>query len=127
MTGPVSAITPELAAVTDRLAAALRATPAIAAYLRAREELEANQPAGELLAELTSLQADLRVRQAEGTLTREAIEQLRALQRRVEAETPIIQYLATQQAALSLLPDVSRSISDLLGIDFGLLIRRSSC
>jgi len=117
----------ELLGATHTLATALVQAEPIAAYREARARLDADPVARGLLERVSTAQADLRVRQARGTLTEVHLNQLRALQRQAQLNHVIMDYIAAQQAAMAYLPDVSMEISRLLGVDFGALIGRSSC
>lgn len=120
-------ISPQLLDATHSLAAALVQAEPIAAYRAARQRLDADPAARGLLERVAAAQADLRVRQTRGTLAEADLDQLRALQRQAQANEAIMNYIAAQQAAMAYLPDVSQEISQLLGVDFGALIGRSSC
>lgn len=117
----------DLLGATHTLAATLAQAEPIAAYREARAHLNADPAARGLLERVTAAQADLRVRQARGTLTEVHLHQLRALQRQAQLNQVVMNYIAAQQAAMAYLPDVSLEISRLLGVDFGALIGRSSC
>lgn len=127
MTASSVSLPPELMDATHALAAALAQAEPIVAYRAACDRLDTDPVAHGLLERLASVQADLRSRQARGTLTEAQLNQLRALQRQAQLNRIIMDYIGAQQAAMAYLPDVSQEISRLLGVDFGALIGRSSC
>ena len=118
---------PAVLVAVERLATTLAGAEPIAAYRQAKKRLEADLDAGELLERFQSVQADLRVRQARGTITQADVDRLRTLQRAVQSNRLIMDYAETQQAALAYLPEVNQAISQLLGFDFAALAGRASC
>jgi cell fate (sporulation/competence/biofilm development) regulator YlbF (YheA/YmcA/DUF963 family) len=109
------------------LAAKLKATPAIAAFEQAQVELEADEPARSMMAELQQLQDTLLQKQQMGTLTQGEIDAYRGLQRKVQ-DNPIIQaYFEAQRQAQAFLPQVNMEISQMLGFDFNRLAGAAGC
>jgi len=111
----------------ERLATTLAGAEPIAAYRQAKKRLEADPDAGELFERFQSLQADLRVRQARGTITQADVTRLRTLQRAVQSNRLIMDYAETQQSAQAYLPEVNQEISQLLGFDFARFAKPSGC
>lgn len=116
-----------LLAATEALAENLVASEPFVNYDRARVQLKADSQANQLLAHLSQLQAELRQRQAQGQVTQENINQLRAVQSDVQANHVIMDYMSTQQLAVAYLREINQEISQLLGADFAVLAKRSSC
>jgi cell fate (sporulation/competence/biofilm development) regulator YlbF (YheA/YmcA/DUF963 family) len=116
-----------LPAVSDALAAALRASPPFVAFDAAEEALFADAAAAALLERFSATQRDLRARQMDGTLSQADLSAARALERQMEASVPVMDFIAAQQNALARLPEVNQAISELLGVNFAQLARRSSC
>jgi len=112
---------------TEQLGRALRASAPMKAYLDASTNLETDVEATGLLDELAQRQAALRVKQNDGGLTQAAIDDLRALQFRVQTQPTIAAYLQAQQDVRALLPQINYEISQLLGVDFAALARKSGC
>jgi cell fate (sporulation/competence/biofilm development) regulator YlbF (YheA/YmcA/DUF963 family) len=117
----------QLQQATEQLGQALRASAPIKAYLAASTNLETDAVATRLLDELAQHQAALRVKQNDGSLTQAAIDDLRALQFRVQTQPTIAAYLQAQQDVRTLLPQINYEISQLLGVDFAALARKSGC
>jgi cell fate (sporulation/competence/biofilm development) regulator YlbF (YheA/YmcA/DUF963 family) len=111
----------------DALAAALRSSPPFVAFDAAEEALFADASAAALLERFSTTQRDLRVRQQDGTLTQADLSAARELERQLEASVPVMGYITAQQHALARLPEVNQAISELLGVNFAQLARRSSC
>jgi cell fate (sporulation/competence/biofilm development) regulator YlbF (YheA/YmcA/DUF963 family) len=102
----------------DKLGESLASAEPVAALTESRARLDADADARALLDRMAAIDADLRRRQAEGTLTRADID--RARDAHVEASgNPSIRALVdAQQDASAYLPEVNAVISELLGWDF---------
>ena len=114
-------------AATEQLAAALLQAGPVAAYNQARARLDGDAQARELLERFIKTQSNLRLRQSRNTVTQSDVDELRALQRQVQANQIIMNYVETQQAAIAYLPAVNQEISQLIGFDFASLAGPSSC
>ena len=112
---------------TEQLGRALRASAPVRAYLDASTDLGTDIGATGLLDELAQRQAALRVKQDDGGLSQADIDDLRALQFRVQTQPTIAAYLQAQQDLRALLPQINYEISQLLGVDFAALARKSGC
>ncbi len=121
------ALPPNVSNATRRLADALKRADPIETYRDAQARLEADPQATTLLDQLAAAQADLRVRQSDGTVTQADIDYARALQSQVQANSTIMSYVEAQQGADTYLVEVNLAISQLLGIDFASLARTCSC
>ncbi|MCL4465510.1 MAG: YlbF family regulator [Chloroflexi bacterium] len=118
---------PTIRAAAERLAAAIETAEPIVAYRHAKARLDGDPHADELLQQLSAAQADLRKRQSNGGVTPAALEQVRAMQREVQANPVIMQFAMAQQEAVAYLPQVNQEISELLGMDFASLAGPGSC
>ncbi len=112
---------------TQQLGRALRASAPLKAHLDASASLKTDAEAMSLLDELAQRQALLRVMQNAGGPTQADIDDLRALQFRAQTQPTIAAYLQAQQDLRSLLPQINYEISQLLGVDFAALARKSGC
>lgn len=112
---------------TEQLGRALRASAPVRAYLDASTDMETDIEATGLLDELAQRQAALRVKQNDGGLSQADIDGLRALQFRFQTQPTIATYLQAQQDLRALLPQINYEISQLLGVDFAALARKSGC
>jgi cell fate (sporulation/competence/biofilm development) regulator YlbF (YheA/YmcA/DUF963 family) len=121
------AIPSELSAATQALAENVLASEPFVSYDRARVQFKADAQANQLVARLSSLQAELRQHQLQSQVTPENISQLRAAQNDVQANRVIMDYMGTQQVAVAYLREINQEISQLLGADFAALAKRSSC
>ena len=112
---------------TVQLGRALRTSAPVRAYLDASAGLKTDAEATGLLDELALRQAALRVKQNDGGLSQADIDDLRALQFRVQTQPTIAAYLQARQDLGALLPQINNEISQLLGVDFAALARKSGC
>jgi cell fate (sporulation/competence/biofilm development) regulator YlbF (YheA/YmcA/DUF963 family) len=112
---------------TEQLGRALRTSAPVRAYLDTSTDMETDVEAAGLLDELAQRQAALRVKQNDGGLSQADIDGLRALQFRVQTQPTIAAYLQAQQDLRTLLPQINYEISQLLGVDFAALARKSGC
>lgn len=111
-------LSPELREAIAALGAAVRDLPALRAYKEATARMRADRDVVNLLDQLQGLQAELRVKQASGLVTREDIARLRHLQQAVQMEPAFTALMAAQTAAQACLPPINQEISRMLGIDF---------
>jgi cell fate (sporulation/competence/biofilm development) regulator YlbF (YheA/YmcA/DUF963 family) len=118
---------PTLLAATEDLAMQLLASEPFTAYHAAQGRFNADAGARAMLQRLSQAQAELRQKQAQQTVVQSDVDQLRALQSAVQADRTITDYVQTQQAAVGFLREMNREISELLGIDFAALAKRSGC
>ena len=120
-------IPPNLLTAAERLAEVLAHEEPLVAFRRAKAEFEADPKAREILDQLGAAQADLRVRQRDGSVTQVDLDRLRYLQRQAGSNQVILHYAEAQQAANEYLLSVNQEISQLSGIDFGTLARSGCC
>ena len=116
---------PAVLTAAERLATTLAGAEPIAAYHRAKERLEADSDARDLLESFSSAQAHLR--QSRSRVRQADVEHLRALQNEVQANSIIMAYAEAQQAAMDYLPEINKEISQFLGVDFAALAGPASC
>ncbi|HEX7975422.1 MAG TPA: YlbF family regulator [Anaerolineales bacterium] len=117
----------EVLKAAEQLADAILQAEPVAAYQQARARLDGDAQARELLEHFIKTQSELRRRQSRNAVTQSDVDDLRALQRQVQANRIIVDYAETQQAAIAFLPSVNQEISQLLGVDFASLAGPSSC
>jgi len=118
---------PDFRAAIENLAAKISGVAPIQAYQAARARLDNDAQARELLARLSAIQADLRLRQMHGGVAQADLDNLRAIQSEVQANSIIKAYAEAQQAAIAYLPWVNEEISQLLGMDFASMAGPASC
>lgn len=116
-----------LTAAIETLAAALIQAEPVAVYHQAKANLDADTESLNLLQLFSMAQSELRIRQAEGTVTQAHVGRLRDLQSQVQANPTIMAYASAQQAALAYLPEVNLEISQLLGLDFAAVAGPAGC
>jgi cell fate (sporulation/competence/biofilm development) regulator YlbF (YheA/YmcA/DUF963 family) len=127
MTNSPAPLPPELLAATNALAEQLLETEPFMLYERAQARLQTDRAANKLLERFAVAQSELRARQTEGQISMSEVEALRALQQAVQADASVQEYSTAQQAAAECLRQVNQDISDVLGVDFGMLTKRGCC
>ncbi len=105
----------------------LLASEVFVRYQKASVRLNQDRPSRFLLETLSKTQADIRQKQANGSVTQKEIDNLRRIQEQVQNNSVIMEYASTQQEAVKFLREVNTEISQLLGIDFASFTRRSGC
>ena len=117
----------ELSTATQTLAETLAASEPILRYQQAKKILDGDLTAQDLLQKLSVAQADLRDRQLRSEVAQADIDQLRTLQGEAQANPIILEFAQSQQTAVAYLREINQEISQLIGLDFAKLARRSSC
>jgi cell fate (sporulation/competence/biofilm development) regulator YlbF (YheA/YmcA/DUF963 family) len=118
---------PELYVATDSLIQNLLASEPFQAYQKSRAQFKSDSQAHALIERLSALQAELRRQQTNGSVTQADIEELRAVQAEVQANTTLIAHTSSQQEAVNFLREINQEISQLLGVDFAILAKQSTC
>jgi cell fate (sporulation/competence/biofilm development) regulator YlbF (YheA/YmcA/DUF963 family) len=95
-------------------------------YKNAQTELNADKMAMELIRKLSAARKMLNEQQYAGTFTQASLEEYSKIQKEVEENKTINRYSQTQQAAVQFLKNVNFEISQLIGLDFSSLIKRSN-
>ncbi|MDR3573660.1 MAG: YlbF family regulator [Anaerolineaceae bacterium] len=96
-------------------------------YHSSYKKLEEDSKASLLLQNLSKTQAELRRKQSQSKISEEELNHLRVLQQQAQSNKVILEYAEAQQAAIEYLKEINQEISNLIGIDFGSLARRSGC
>ena len=117
---------PDLLAATQALAENLLASEPFALYQQAHARFDADPEARGLIERLSQTQADLRRQQAQGRVPPTEVAELRTLQGEVQSHAVIIDYVTTQQSAVTYLREINQAISELIGTDFAALADKSS-
>ena len=118
---------PELYEATDGLIQNLLASEPFLAYQQSRVQMKSNSQAQTLIERLSALQTELRRKQTNGSVTQADIEELRVVQTQVQSNATLIAYASTQQDAVNFLREINQEISQLLGVDFAILAKQSTC
>jgi len=118
---------PDLMAATRALAENLLASEPFAVYQQAYARFDADPQARDLIQHLSQAQSELRRKQANGGVKPADVTELRALQSEVQSHPVIVNYVYTQQSAITYLREINQAISELIGTDFAALARKSTC
>lgn len=95
-------------------------------YKSAQEKLNANKAAIELIRKLNAARKKLNEQQSSGTFNENSLNDYYNISNEVEKNQTIIDYSQSQQEAIQFLKNVNYEISQLIGIDFSSLIKRSN-
>lgn len=126
MSSDLSRLSIPLLEAASSLTENLAQSEAFLRYKAAEQRLQADYQAMQLLKDLSSLQQLIRQQQYSGAVSQNDLTQLRSLQSVVGANDIIQDHLLTQELAIAFLREVNQEISQLLGVDFASLARRSS-
>lgn len=116
-----------LTRATEALGDALASSPPILRYRQAQARLEHDEHARTLLDHLADVERDVRKRQADGALTREDIDRVRAAQNEAWSEPVVMEVRGAHQEAAAYLVEVDGIITQLLGVDIAALARAGGC
>jgi len=92
----------------------------------AQKKLNEEPGAMELLRKLSAARKELSQKQISDTFTQESLNDFYDVQKEVEKNSTINEYSQAQQEAIQFLKNVNFEISQLIGIDFSSLIKRSN-
>lgn len=126
MTSAIGAISITMLEATSNLAENLAQSEPFLRFKAAESRLNADHEAMRLMTELSEIQQKVRTQQYSSGISEGDIKRLRALQSAVGANETIQDYGLAQELAVAFLREVNQEISQLLGIDFASLARRSS-
>jgi cell fate (sporulation/competence/biofilm development) regulator YlbF (YheA/YmcA/DUF963 family) len=118
-------ISPVMLEATQTLAQALLQSEPFVRYQEADRNLNADQDAMQLLADLSEAQSKIRKQQASNAVSESDLSRLRELHNAMRTNDTILAYGMAQQEAIAFLREVNQEISSLLGFDFASLTRRS--
>ena len=122
-----SQIPPALLEATEALGASLASSPPFVAYRLAQARLEDDEHARALLDRLTEVERDVRKRQANGSLTRDDIDHVRAAQNETWSDPVVMELATAQRGAAAYLPQINGLITELLGVDVAALAGAGGC
>lgn len=122
-----SVLQPQMTEAAIHLGQNLVSSEPYVRYQQAEQALKADAAALGLLNNLSQAQAHIRKSQSGGTIVPEDLQALGDLQTQVQANPIITEYTNCTQELTVFLQEINAEISQLLGINFALIARRSSC
>jgi len=122
-----SVLQPQMTEAAIHLGQNLVSAEPFVRFRQAEQALKDDAAALGLLNNLALAQERIRKAQSGGTITPEDLQALGDLQTQVQANPIITEYTARQQELTAFLQGINAEISQLLGINFALIARRSSC
>ena len=126
MTTTTVTISETMLEASSALAEGLAQSEAILGFKAAQAKLQKDNEALRLLKELSEIQQKARTQQSSGKISESDIISLRALQGSVGSNETIQEYEKSRVKAVLFLQEINQEISELLGLDFAMLTRRSS-
>ena len=125
MTSALLTMPATMVEATSALAENLAQSEPVLRFRAAEAKLNSDPDALRLLTEFSELQRHIRTQQLASAISETEIKRLRALQNAIATNETIQDYGVTQELAVAFLREVNQEISQLLGIDFASLTRRS--
>ena len=125
MTSAQNAISITLLEATSVLAENLVQSEPFLCLQEADRKLHVDREAMRLLTEFAELQQKIRAQQHSGAISESDIKRMRELQSAVGTNDVIQEHGLAQETAIAFLREVNQEISNLLGVDFASLTRRS--
>ncbi|MGV8049064.1 MAG: YlbF family regulator [Anaerolineaceae bacterium] len=110
---------------TSQLTENLVQSEQILRFQEATRKLQSDKEATVLLTEFSILQQKLRGRQRSTQISEEDIKRLRVLQNAISTNEIIQEKELAEEYAIAFLHEVNQEISNILGVDFATLARRS--
>lgn len=126
MKNPIT-LPPELHQATENLIENLLASEAFLVYQQSQAQMKSDSEARGLLDLLSTLQTALRHKQSANSVTQTDVEELRAIQTQVRANTTIMAYAQSHQDAVNFLREINHEISQTMGLDFATLAKQNTC
>lgn len=120
-------ISPTMLDATQMLVQNLQQSEPFLRYQQADRKMHADQAAMQMLTDLSEAQNKVRGQQYSRTISEGDLRRLRELQEALRSNGAILAYGMAQQEAISLLREVNDEISNLIGVDFSSLTRKSGC
>jgi len=118
---------PEISEVTIKLGNYLISSEPYVRYALAEQSMDNDDEVRSLMHRLAEAQERVREAQVRGTIIANDLQALSELQLQVKAIPVIKDYNASQQELAKFLQEINTEISQLLGINFALIARHSSC
>lgn len=119
--------TPALRTAAVKLAETLVRAEPIAAFQRAKARYDADTEVQALIQKYAAARTDLQLRQSNGSITQSDLNRLRDLQRQVQGNVVVVNFVETQQVAAAYLSGVVQELDELIGMDFAALANPSTC
>ena len=91
------------------------------------EGFQNDETAHRIMEDLTAIQKEVRQKQVENNVSAENLERLRSLQKAAQENKTINTYATSQQQAIGHLREINTEINNLLGMDFAMLAKKTSC
>lgn len=117
----------ELTLAINNLAENIRFSDAINNFQITQKEFHQDQIANQIMEELSEAQKMIRQKQMDNQVTADDLQALRTLQNKALENKVINSYTYSRQEAVGHLREINAEISNLLGIDFAFLAKKTTC
>ena len=111
----------------NNLAERIKFSEPINSYQNAQELFVQDTAAQKIMKELSAFQRDIRQKQYNNQVTQQDLDMLRSQQVKAQENVVINSYAHSQQEAIGQLREINAEISNMLGIDFASLAKKSNC
>ena len=125
MTTTISLLSTKMLEATTNLASNMAQSEVVLNFRTAQAKLQTDEEAQSLLTELSEIQQKIRSQQFSGSFSETDIERLRTLQNSFGSNESIQNYQSRNELEVNFLREVNQEISQVLGIDFAALARRT--
>jgi cell fate (sporulation/competence/biofilm development) regulator YlbF (YheA/YmcA/DUF963 family) len=109
------------------LAEKIKFSESVNNYQIALEQFAHDAEAHKIMDDLSAFQKEIRQKQSNNQIAQQDLQELRSLQTKAQENKVITSYAHSQEEAIGHLREVNAEISNLLGIDFASLAKKSNC
>ncbi len=111
----------------NNLVEKIRFSESVNNYQIALKQFTQDTAAHKIMEDLSAFQKEIRQKQNNNQITPQDLEKLRSMQTKAQENKVITSYAHYQEEAIGQLREINAEISNLLGIDFASLAKKSNC
>ena len=111
----------------NNLAEKIKFSEPVNAYQIALDQFTQDAEAHKIMEDLSAFQKEIRQKQSTNQILPTDLEKLRSLQTKAQSNKVITTYAHSQEEAIGQLREINAEISNLLGLDFASLAKKSNC
>jgi cell fate (sporulation/competence/biofilm development) regulator YlbF (YheA/YmcA/DUF963 family) len=117
----------QLQNAADTFVATLTNSQEIRAFVKAKAEFQGNPELREVRKQFSEKQTEVQAKQTAGTLTQDEIDNVQALQNKLNSHTVTMNYTQTRHAMINQLHECNQALSNVMGFDFASAAAPPSC
>lgn len=125
--GVLRIMEPNLRQAARELGRIIRNSPELAEYHAASSAYRQDRALTGMIRRFDSLRREFQMAQYRGTATPEMIGELRRLQADISGHPASVRYATAETEARRVVQEANRVISEILGVDFGAVVRAGAC